>query len=218
MITEFLMLRDWKKFWGEQSDPRHPSTVPDFFRDHGRELGLVVGDPAGKRVLEIGCGSGSLFKAIGFDHAKFYRGVDFSEKMLAVFHAAEPTVDTVCGDASTYCDSGKYDLIFSNAVAQYLDRRMIRHHIANAYAMLAPRGRLVLGSVPWRGARAAFHLQAYSPAADRRLIRGMAVLARSYLGVDQIGHWYSYRRREAWTDSDIFWVYTISISLSRAPR
>ena len=187
------MARDWKQFWAEQNDPRHPSSVPDFFVNHGRELALVVGDSAGKRVLEFGCGSGSLYTAIGFDRAKSYRGVDFSEKMLAAFRSMHPGVDTVCAEGSTYRDSEKYDLIFSNAVVQYFDRNMLRNHISNAYAMLAAGGTLILGSVPWQGARAAFHLRAYTPVAERRLIRSLAVLARSYLGVDQIGHWYSYR-------------------------
>ena len=185
-------MRDWKQFWSQQDDPRHPRNDPDFFLTHGRELALVVGDPAGKRVLEFGCGSGSLFRSVGFDKAASYRGVDFSQKMLTVFQSAHPRVDVVSADASTYLDERKYDLIFSNAVVQYFDRPMLRRHLANARRMLHPGGKLIVGSVPWRGSRAAFHLQAYSPRAERRMLRGLAVLARSYLGVDQIGHWHSF--------------------------
>jgi SAM-dependent methyltransferase len=184
---------DWKQFWAEEDDPRHPRNDPDFLLIHGRELALVLGDPTGKHVLEFGCGSGSLFEAIGFDRASAYRGVDFSEKMLAAFRSGHPGVDTICADASTYRDDRKYELIFSNAVVQYFDRRMIRRHIENAREMLQPGGKLVIGSVPWRGARAAFHLRSYYPATKSGKIKGLAVLARSYLGVDPIGHWHSYR-------------------------
>lgn len=187
------MARDWKQFWSDQDDPRHPSGLPDFFLVHGRELSLVLGDPAGKRVLEFGCGSGSLYTILGFDKASSYRGIDFSESMLAMFRASHSNVETVCAEASAYRDSAKYDVIFSNAVVQYFDRRMLRSHISNASQMLAPDGKLIVGSVPWRGARASFHLHAYFQVSTRKKIRGLAVLGRSYLGIDPIGYWHSYQ-------------------------
>jgi cyclopropane fatty-acyl-phospholipid synthase-like methyltransferase len=183
--------RDWQLFWSNESDPHHPKTR-DFLLLHGREFALAGVNPNGKRVLEIGCGSGSLFQAVGFDQAGTYRGVDFSEKMLATFRAAHPGVALSCADASSYIDDSKYDLIFSNQVAQYFSRGMLKRHIVNACAMLAPGGTIVIGSVPWSGARAAFHLQAFGPANERRLMRGLAVLARSYVGIDRMGRWYTY--------------------------
>ena len=186
------MFRDWKTFWANEDDPRHPHSG-QFFAEHGREFTFVCGDPRGKRVLEFGCGSGALFSPMGLERAASYRGVDFSEKMLAVFRAAHPNVDLVCADATAYSDGARYDLIFSSSMVQYFSREMFRRHIATARALLAPGGRLLIGSVPWRGARAAFHLQAYSPPAERRVLRGLAVLACSYAGVDRMGRWYSYR-------------------------
>ena len=186
------MTQDWKLFWADQNDPRHPKT-PDFILSHGHEFTLMGVNPVGKRVLELGCGSGALFEVVGFDRADRYRGVDFSETMLAAFRATHPGVDVSCAEASSYIDDSKYDLIFSNAVIQYFSRSMLRRHVANARRMLAPGGMIVIGSVPWRGARVAFHLQSYSPASARRLMKGLAVLVRSYLGVDRIGYWHSYR-------------------------
>lgn len=186
------MTRDWKAFWAGENDPRHPK-MPNFLVRHGREFALMGVDPIGKRVLELGCGPGSLFEIIGFDQAKSYRGVDFSEAMLATFRATHRGVDVLCAEASSYSDDSKYDLIFSNAVTQYFSERMLASHLSRARAMLAPGGSIVIGSVPWRGARAAYHLQSYYPGSEPRLIRRLAVLARSYLGVDQIGYWHSYR-------------------------
>ena len=185
------MTRDWKSFWAGENDPRHPKT-PDFLRHHGGEFALLGLNPPGKRVLELGCGPGSLFEIIGFDQAETYRGVDFSEAMLATFRATHPGVDVLCAEASGYVDDSKYDLIFSNAVVQYFSAGMLALHLARARAMLAPGGTIVMGSVPWRGARAAYHLQAYYPGSRPHLIKRLAVLARSYLGVDQIGYWHSY--------------------------
>ncbi|MGO9934865.1 MAG: class I SAM-dependent methyltransferase [Steroidobacteraceae bacterium] len=186
------MMQDWKLFWADQNDPRHPKTA-DFLLSHGGEFTLMGVNPIGKRVLELGCGTGALFEVIGFDQAKSYRGVDFSAKMLATFRSTHPGVDLLCADASIYSDDSKYDLIFSNALIQYFSRSMLRRHVANIRTMLATGGTIVIGSVPWRGARAAFHLQAYTPASERRLIKGLAVLARSFVGIDRIGYWHSYR-------------------------
>jgi SAM-dependent methyltransferase len=186
------MTQDWNLFWSDQNDPRHPKT-PDFFLSHGGEFTLMGVNPVGKRVLELGCGSGSLFAAVGFDQAKRYRGVDFSETMLATFRSTHPGVDVLRAEASGYIDDSKYDLIFSNALIQYFTRIMLRRHVANARTMLAPGGTIVIGSVPWRGARAAFHLQSYNPASEQSLAKRLAVLARSFFGVDRIGYWHSYR-------------------------
>jgi len=186
------MARDWREFWAEQADPRHPQSA-EFFASHGREFTLVCGDPSGKRVLEFGCGTGALFAPMGLERARSYRGVDFSEKMLSVFRAAHPALDLVQGDASSYRDDTQYDLIFSSSLVQYLSHAMFRRHVANARAMLAPGGRFLVGSVPWRGSRAAFYLQAANPASTQSLPRRLAVLARAYAGVDPIGYWYSYR-------------------------
>jgi SAM-dependent methyltransferase len=186
------MPRDWNVFWTQQDDPRHPHSA-EFFASHGREFTLVCGDPTGKRVLEFGCGTGALFSPMGLERARSYRGVDFSAKMLAVFRAAHPGVDLLVGDATSYNDGAQYDLIFSSSLVQYFSYPMFRRHIASARAMLAPGGRLLVGSIPWRGARAAFHLQAANPASTQSLLRRLAVLARSYAGIEPLGYWYSYR-------------------------
>src|ERR1700722_1918581 len=117
------MTRDWNTFWAGQNDPRYPKT-PGFLQRHGREFALLGMDPSGKRVLEFGCGSGSLFEIVGFDRAKSYRGVDFSENMLAPFRATHLGVDVARADASSYVDGSKYDLIFSNQMVQYFSRAM----------------------------------------------------------------------------------------------
>jgi hypothetical protein len=112
--------------------------------------------------------------------------------MLDAFRAAHAGVELARGDASAYVDDSKYDLIFSNQVVQYFNRAMLARHLANARAMLAPGGTIIAGSVPWRAARAAFHLQAFYPAGERRLFRCLAVLARSYAGIDRLGRWYAH--------------------------
>lgn len=187
------MKPDWKLFWAAQQDPRHPA-ASNFLVSHGGEFALMGVNPTGKRVLELGCGSGSLFEVVGFDRAKSYRGIDFSEKMLDGFRSTHPHVNVKCADASTYIDDSKYDLIFSNALIQYFSRTMVAKYLANARAMLAAGGTIVIGSIPWRGARVAFHLRSYYPASEMHVMKRLAVLARSYAGIDAIGYWHSYRQ------------------------
>ena len=182
------MAKTWANFWAQQSDPRHPRDA-DFYAIHSAELQLIVGSCAGKRVLELGCGSGELFDHLHFGEATTYRGVDFSQQMLAKFAERHPEVITAYGDASTYRDEECYDIIFSNAVVQYLSREMLARLIANGRAMMTPTSRLVLGSVPWKPARSAFYLNAFYPHMGRTP-RNWAVLMRAWVGIDRIGHWY----------------------------
>ncbi len=186
------MHRDWQYFWSRQHDPRYGTDDPEFIRKHGAEIAILLGDLDDRRVLELGCGSGTLYRALGLQRARTYRGIDFSQSMLDEFRGHEPVVQTLCTDAASYRDSDQYDVVFSNQVAQYFDRTMLERHVANARTMLAPGGRILLCSVPWKSARASYHI----PAAAGNLLqyaRGCCRLCLSQLGVDRLGHWYSFR-------------------------
>lgn len=185
------MRRDWRAFWSRQEDPRYGTEQADFARNHGREIAILLGDAAGKRILELGCGSGTLYGTLGFDRARVYRGVDFSQSMLDAFRATHAGVDLICADAASYRDSNRYDIVFSNQVVQYFDRHMFEAYVANARAMLAPAGRLLICSTPWKSARATYHLQPV-PGSRRPHLRQSILLALSYLGGDKIGNWYSF--------------------------
>lgn len=185
------MRRDWRAFWSKQEDPRYGTDQADFVRNHGREISMILGDVAGKSVLELGCGSGTLYPMLGFDRSRVYRGIDFSQSMLDAFQVARPGVETICADASSYRDSSQYDIIFSNQVVQYFDRAMFERHVANARAMLAPRGRFFVCSAPWKSARSSYHL-APTNGVGTRYARQLILLCLSYAGVDRIGNWYSF--------------------------
>lgn len=188
---ELIVRRDWRAFWSRQEDPRYGTDQADFACNHGREISILLGDPSEKRVLELGCGSGTLYGILRFDRSRVYRGIDFSQSMLDAFRAAHPGVDVICADASSYRDSGQYDIVFSNQVVQYFDRRMFETYVSNARAMLAPEGRLVICSTPWKSARAMYHLQPTHGSRGRNL-RQFTLLALSHVGIDRIGNWYSF--------------------------
>ena len=184
------MPRDWRKFWAEQADARHPALTSSSITVSNWRSSAVI------RPASV-CWSSAPARACCSRRwvcsIRFYRGVDFSKKMLAVFRAAHATMQVVCADASRYVDDEPYDLICSNQMLQNSSPEMFRRYLANARRMLAPGGRLVVGSIPWRGARNAFYLQAANPSSTQGLSRRLALLARAYAGVDLIGYWYSYR-------------------------
>jgi cyclopropane fatty-acyl-phospholipid synthase-like methyltransferase len=155
---------------------------------------LLFSDYEAQRVLEIGCGEGALFAELGFDRAH-YRGVDFSPAMLRVFKSRFPNADLVTADGSTYKDEEKYDLIFSNGVAQYLDLEMLERHLSLARRMLAPRGRLIMGSVLWKERRGEYCAGNYdeSVRTSESVRRHLRVLC----GMKVLGAWYNPREVEA---------------------
>jgi len=87
-----------------------------------RLLGRVKQKP--KNILDIGCGSGALCKAIDWEYEHFY-GVDFAQGMLEL-HQRSPKIELIYGDFNddklfekllTYI----YDFVFSASALQWAD-------------------------------------------------------------------------------------------------
>jgi trans-aconitate methyltransferase len=182
---------NWKEFWRDKVQPYHRADTSQHYVEYGRELALLTGDAAGQRVLDLGCGAGSMFEAIGFHRAARYRGIDFSESMLASFRSKHPGVDVRFGDASSYIDGEEYDLIFSNTLAQYFDEAMMLSHLGNAKKMLAYGGRIVIGSIPWKKSRATFYMGGYATQSVTSWTRRAARLALSHVRPDPVGRWFA---------------------------
>jgi len=75
-----------------------------------------------KRILELGSGSGQIFKNIDFDF-DYYKGIDFSQDMCDL-HPKSSKLDIICLDFDTtdFIDNIKndhYDLILSASALQW---------------------------------------------------------------------------------------------------
>ena len=75
-----------------------------------------------KRVLELGCGSGQVFKNIEFDF-EYYKAVDFSKAMCQE-HPKGKNLDVVCldFDSVTFQESiqnENYDIVLSSSALQW---------------------------------------------------------------------------------------------------
>lgn len=143
----------WKRFWEQQDNPLHRDDTKEYYRNYCRELSILFGGHKPNAVLDLGCGNGALYEHLGFNSVQWYKGVDFSESMLAKFRETYPQVSLECGDASSYRDEATYDLIFSNGVIQYFNHKMLSNHFENAAMMLAEKGLLVCASIPWSAIR-----------------------------------------------------------------
>ena len=85
----------------------------------------LIGDPPGKKVIDIACGEGYYTRLLRQQGAEKVTGVDLSERMVELAKAQEAVqrlgIDYVVGDGRNLELGAKYDL----AVAAYLLKRLI---------------------------------------------------------------------------------------------
>ena len=182
----------WKNFREGQTDPLHTHNDQKYYLDYGRELSLLL-HPAPSTILELGCGSGSLYKPLGFDKADTYVGVDLSDSMLKEFNTSHTGTILHQGSADTYKDSNTYDLIFTNGVIQYLSIDMLRNQIQNALEMLAENGAIIHSSIPWDKMRKQYMKGSLTPPYLGNGIKASLLYFVISLGLkkDKMGRWYS---------------------------
>lgn len=75
-----------------------------------------------KRILELGCGSGQVFKNINFD-VEYYKAIDFSQNMCDI-HPKSTNLDIIClnFDTKAFHDNlknEKYDIVLSSSALQW---------------------------------------------------------------------------------------------------
>jgi len=80
----------------------------------------IVNEP--KRILELGCGSGQVFKNINFDF-DYYKAIDFSSEMCDI-HPKHPKLQIKCLDFDTEkfhnsFENEHYDLVLSSSALQW---------------------------------------------------------------------------------------------------
>lgn len=180
---------EWSEFWSTLDNPLNNSDTEEYYEAYGSELALLLGSTAEGRVLEIGCGDGSLVGPLGFDQSDRYIGVDPSEPMVAAFSKRHPELDAQVGDHTFQLDE-QFDLIFSAAVVQFMDDEMVRIHMKVCTEMLAPGGRIVWASVPWTRMRWAYARRDLTGFERRPLPLAAVAHAKRRLIKDNMGYWH----------------------------
>ena len=102
-------------------------------------------DPAGARVLEVGCGSGyflSRFLDYGAAHAA---GIDLMEHRIAQARERDPRLELVAGDAARLpWEDGSFDVVTQfTCVSSVLDAELRRAIAAEMWRVLRAGGTLV---------------------------------------------------------------------------
>jgi cyclopropane fatty-acyl-phospholipid synthase-like methyltransferase len=142
-------MRDWQKWWDQQSSPRHVKNDDDFFHKHAMEIKSVTGRWDGLEILEFGCGNGALLSDIGICKVKRYVGVDFSSELITQMRTRFPDLEIHHSAVSEYRDQRKYNMIYSNALLQYLNKQETIQLLNQSKGMLKQNGIIIMCSVYW---------------------------------------------------------------------
>jgi trans-aconitate 2-methyltransferase len=96
-----------------------------------------------RRVLDVGCGPGNSTQLLvaRYPNAEMV-GLDSSPEMIAAARERLPSADFVLGDIATYEPSAPFDLVFGNAVFQWLPGHLDR--VARLFASCPPGGAIAL--------------------------------------------------------------------------
>jgi lipopolysaccharide exporter len=180
----------FRQFWADKDSTLNGREGEDFWRAQAGELrNLYSSNPPG-RVLEIGCGDGSLFPYFGIPPAN-YKGVDFTPQFIERFRSKEPRVHLECAEGSSYLDRGtQYDLILLNGIVQHFDPIMLEQHLQNARAMMREGGQLIWGSIPQRRHRRKYDAGKWSGSGKESGYRLLRSWGGRLLGLDAMGYWY----------------------------
>lgn len=117
---------------------------------HSRRLMCqLAGDLSPKSILDVGCGEGSLLKALGAAHTgATLAGIELSESALGLARAALPGAALTALDVARERLGGNFDLVVSADVVEHIEDD--RAAFLNMAAMVAPGGRLIVATLQGR--------------------------------------------------------------------
>ena len=112
-----------------------------FVFEYGMDVLKLLAPQPSERILDVGCGTGHLTKAIA-DTGAHVVGIDSSAEMIAKASAEYPDVEFHVADARDFSFDEPFDAVFSNAALHWVlepERAVIS--MSNA---LCPGGRFVI--------------------------------------------------------------------------
>lgn len=123
-------LQDW--------DPDAYSKNAPFVSELGTPVVKLLAPAPGERILDLGCGDGTLAARIA-EHDCEAVAVDASAEFVAASRAKG--VDARVGDGQTLCFENEFDAVFSNAALHWMPRAA--DVVAGVRRALRPTGRFV---------------------------------------------------------------------------
>jgi SAM-dependent methyltransferase len=120
-----LLYRDQRVEYWNSYQRRNPGRY--YHEEIARIYKFIV--PPGRRVLELGCGTGDLLAALAPSSGV---GIDFSPRMVAVARQRYPELKIVLGDVHELTLDEKFDyIIFSDLVNDLWDVQSVVENIAS---------------------------------------------------------------------------------------
>lgn len=126
------------KEWNAEDYGKNFNFVPQY----GRGVIDLIDAPKGSKVIDLGCGNGILthqLKEQGFD----VTGVDMSDSFLDVARKNYPDIHFLKADITALNIPVKADVVFSNAVFHWVDRKDQPKLLQGIHRILKPGGQLV---------------------------------------------------------------------------
>ena len=120
--------------WSAERYAQHAAFVPAF----GASLLEWLAPRSGERVLDLGCGDGTLTRQIA-ERGAAVVGVDASSDFVSA--ARKAGIDARLGDATALAFDGEFDAVFSNAVLHWVPDQDAA--LSGIFRALRPGGRFV---------------------------------------------------------------------------
>lgn len=106
----------------------------DFVPQYGKDIINLIDCPKGSKVLDLGCGNGTLTRQLA-DQGFQVMGLDASAELINLAKEHYPDILFKEGDATDFTLEEKVDVVFSNAVFHWIDQEkhpLLLQQIGNA--------------------------------------------------------------------------------------
>ncbi|OVE85403.1 class I SAM-dependent methyltransferase [Natronolimnobius baerhuensis] len=113
-----------------------------FVYEYGADVLALLDPHNDERILDLGCGTGELTRAISSEAADVV-GVDTSPEMLETARESDPECSFVCMDARELSFETHFDAVFSNAMLHWILDADQNQVLQNVHDVLASGGRFV---------------------------------------------------------------------------
>lgn len=120
----------------------YDDTSPEYYGQwDGPSLMDVLGDVSGKRILDVGCGTGRLLKRL-HDAGAAVTGIDVSRRMVE--EARGQGLKVFCSDITEFETDERFDVVVSVLTFNYIqDKASALHRI---HSLLEAEGKFVISS------------------------------------------------------------------------
>ena len=113
-----------------------------FVHRYGSDVIELIDADKGSSVLDLGCGSGALTKALR-DKGYSVQGLDASKEFLDIAKKQYPDIDFVQGDAADFTLPEPVNVVFSNAVFHWINKDRQKDMLKCVYKALKKNGQFV---------------------------------------------------------------------------